>query len=59
MLSKMSLAASIDWPAFASGPARPVPQRRWRSHGNHPLPTDAEALDEPLAAFPSWLTGLG
>jgi hypothetical protein len=26
----------------------------WRSYGNDPLPTGAEALDEPFAAFPSW-----
>jgi hypothetical protein len=34
--------------------ARAVPQRHWRSYGDHPLPSDPEALDEPLAAFPSW-----
>jgi hypothetical protein len=34
--------------------ARPIPQRHWRSYGDHPLPTGAEALDEPLRAFPSW-----
>jgi hypothetical protein len=28
--------------------------RHWRSYGNDPLPTGAEALDEPFAAFPSW-----
>jgi hypothetical protein len=26
----------------------------WRSYGDHPLPSGPEALDEPLAAFPSW-----
>jgi hypothetical protein len=35
-------------------PARPVPNRHWRSYGNDPLPSGAEALDEPLRAFPSW-----
>jgi hypothetical protein len=35
-------------------PARPVPRRHSRSYGNDPLPTGAEALDEPLRAFPSW-----
>jgi hypothetical protein len=25
----------------------PVPQRHWRSYGDHPLPTGPEALDEP------------
>jgi hypothetical protein len=30
------------------------PARHWRSHGNDPLPTGAEALLEPFAAFPSW-----
>jgi hypothetical protein len=34
--------------------ARPVPTRHWRSYGDHPLPTGAEALGEPLRAFPSW-----
>jgi hypothetical protein len=31
-----------------------VPQRHWRSYGTEPLPTAAEALDQPLRAFPSW-----
>jgi hypothetical protein len=31
-----------------------APQRHWRSYGNEPLPSGAEALDQPLAAFPSW-----
>jgi hypothetical protein len=35
-------------------PARPVPKRHWRSYGNDPLPSGAEALDEPFSAFPSW-----
>jgi hypothetical protein len=30
------------------------PQRHWRSYGSDPLPTPAEALAEPFAAFPSW-----
>ena len=34
--------------------ARPAPKRHWRSYGNDPLPTPAEALDEPFAAFPFW-----
>jgi hypothetical protein len=34
--------------------ARPVPRRHWRIYGNDPPPTGAEALDEPLRAFPSW-----
>ena len=33
---------------------RPVPRRHWRSYGLDKLPTGAEALDEPFAAFPSW-----
>jgi hypothetical protein len=33
---------------------RAPPARHWRSYGNDPLPTAAEALDEPLKAFPSW-----
>jgi hypothetical protein len=32
---------------------RPPPERHWRSYGTEPLPTAAEALDEPLKAFPS------
>jgi hypothetical protein len=31
--------------------ARPVPQRQWRSYGNDPLPSGAEALEEPFNAF--------
>jgi hypothetical protein len=30
------------------------PRRHWRSYGNDPLPAAAEAMDEPLSAFPSW-----
>jgi hypothetical protein len=30
------------------------PQQHWRSYGADPLPTAAEAMNEPLAAFPSW-----
>jgi hypothetical protein len=30
------------------------PRRHWRSYGNDPLPTPAEALLEPFSAFPSW-----
>ena len=33
---------------------RPIPKRHWRSYDDDPLPTACEALDEPLAAFPSW-----
>ena len=33
---------------------REVPRRHWRSYGADPLPTAAEALAEPFAAFPSW-----
>jgi hypothetical protein len=31
-----------------------TPKRHWRSYGNDPLPTPAEALAESFAAFPSW-----
>jgi hypothetical protein len=32
-----------------------MPQNRfWRPHGNDPLPTPAEALNEMFSAFPSW-----
>jgi hypothetical protein len=33
---------------------RAAPARHWPSYGKDPLPTGAEALDEPLSAFPSW-----
>ena len=32
----------------------PIPVRHWRTYGDYPLPTGAEALDEPFAAFPGW-----
>jgi hypothetical protein len=35
-------------------PAKP-PERYWRSYGTDPLPTAAETMDQPFAAFPSWL----
>jgi hypothetical protein len=31
-----------------------TPARHWRSYGDAPLPTPAEALDEPFSVFPSW-----
>jgi hypothetical protein len=31
-----------------------LPQRHWRSYGNDPLPTPADALAEPFRAFSSW-----
>jgi hypothetical protein len=34
--------------------SRPVPRRHWRSNGDDPPPTGAEALDEQFSAFPSW-----
>ena len=34
---------------------RKQPERYWRSYGTDPLPTGAAALDQPFAAFPSWL----
>jgi hypothetical protein len=33
---------------------RAIPERHWRRDGTDPLPTAAEALDEPFRAFPSW-----
>jgi hypothetical protein len=33
---------------------RPIPERHWRSYGDDPLPSPAEALGQPFAAFPSW-----
>ena len=33
---------------------RPIPSRYWRSYGDEPLPTGAEALNEPFRAFPAW-----
>ena len=29
-------------------------RRHWRSDGTEPLPSGAEAMGEPFAAFPSW-----
>jgi hypothetical protein len=34
--------------------ARRAPRRHWFSYSTDPLPTGAEALDEPFGAFPSW-----
>jgi hypothetical protein len=34
--------------------ARPIPKRHWLSYGDDPLPTPAEALQQPLSAFPRW-----
>jgi hypothetical protein len=35
--------------------AETAPQLHWRTYGNnYPLPTGAEALQQPLSAFPSW-----
>ena len=34
--------------------ARTPPRRHWRSDGTEPLPSGAEAMGEPFAAFPSW-----
>jgi hypothetical protein len=33
---------------------RQPPARHWRSYGDDKLPTGAEAMSEPFAAFPSW-----
>ena len=33
---------------------KPPPARHWQSYGTDPLPTGAEAIDQPFAAFPSW-----
>jgi hypothetical protein len=33
---------------------REVPRRHWRSYGTDPLPSPAEAMNEPFRAFPSW-----
>lgn len=32
----------------------PPPRRHWPSYSDDTLPTAAEALDQPFAAFPSW-----
>ena len=34
--------------------SRAPPKRHWRSYGNEPLPSGAEALDESFATFLSW-----
>lgn len=47
---------SRNWSAGPRGMvARKPPERYWRSYGTDPLPSGAEALDEPFSAFPSWL----
>ena len=33
---------------------RSAPRQHWFSYGTDPLPTGAEAMGEPFAAFPSW-----
>jgi hypothetical protein len=33
---------------------RAPPERHWRGYGTEPLPTPAEAMAEPMRAFPSW-----
>jgi hypothetical protein len=33
---------------------RSPPTRHWRSYGTDPLPSPAEAVDQPFIAFPSW-----
>jgi hypothetical protein len=33
---------------------RPPPARHWRSYGDDKLPTGAETMAEPFAAFSSW-----
>jgi hypothetical protein len=39
---------------FSARPVAQLPQRHWRSYGTDPLPSGAEALDQPFRAFPSW-----
>jgi hypothetical protein len=34
--------------------ARRIPARHWKSYGDRPLPSGADAMLEPLNAFPSW-----
>ena len=46
---QLRLRAIEDAPNMKAPPAH-----HWRSYGNDPLPTAAEALDEPFSAFPSW-----
>jgi hypothetical protein len=47
---------STNWSAGPRAMAgRKRPERYWLSYGDDPLPTGAEAMDEPFAAFPSWL----
>ena len=42
-------------PGDRQGAAMTTPPRhRWRSYGDYPLPSPAEALAAPLSAFPSW-----
>ena len=51
-------ASASDWAWGQAGDdlqvSRAPPRRHWRSYGNDVLPSGAEALDEPFAAFPAW-----
>ena len=49
-----TVAAAVPFTRHRLRAVKPPPARHWRSYGNDPLPTPAEALDEPFAAFPSW-----
>ncbi len=33
---------------------QPPQARHWRSYGTEPLPTPAEAMQQPMRAFPAW-----
>ena len=54
---------SCNGEGYGANPApmtrTPVPVRHRRTYGDYPLPTGAEALDEPFAAFPSWFLRIG
>ena len=59
MVDGRAVLATESWPhapgagsedAYIAARLRP----NYGGYGNDPLPTGAEALDEPLRAFPSW-----
>ena len=47
-------ASGFAWWRVGDQMSRAPPRRNWRSDGTEPLPSGAEAMGEPFAAFPSW-----
>jgi hypothetical protein len=49
-LGILTLYGGLGFPRLMG---RPAPRRHWRSDGTEPLPSGAEAMGKPFAAFPS------